>query len=70
MLTATMLRLGEVLKAFEASGRRGQVKVMIGGGALTQQFAEQIGADGFSPDAAKAADLPKDWAHRKTDSWT
>jgi 5-methyltetrahydrofolate--homocysteine methyltransferase len=61
LLTTTMLHMRDVVKAFEAAGTRGEVKVMIGGGAVTQQFADDIGADGFSPDAAGAAILANGW---------
>jgi 5-methyltetrahydrofolate--homocysteine methyltransferase len=61
LLTTTMLHMKDVVKALEAAGTRGEVQVMIGGGAVTQQFADEIGADGFSPDAAGAAILAKGW---------
>jgi len=38
---------------------RDQVKVLVGGAPLTQNYATQIGADGYAPDAASAADLAK-----------
>ncbi|MHB1007498.1 MAG: corrinoid protein [Chloroflexota bacterium] len=63
LLTTTMLKMREVVKAFETSGLRGEVKIMIGGGAVTQRFADEIGADGFSPDAAGAADIARGWAN-------
>lgn len=59
LLTTTIFAMGDVIKALEASGLRGQVKVMVGGGAVTQQFADGIGADGFSPDAVGAVDLAR-----------
>ncbi len=62
LLTTTIARMGDVIKALEGSGLRGQVKVMVGGAAVTQRFADEIGADGYSPDAAGAADLSKGWA--------
>ena len=62
LLTTTMVRMVDVVKALEASGVRRQVKVMVGGAPVTQRFADEIGADGYSPDAAGAADLAKDWA--------
>jgi 5-methyltetrahydrofolate--homocysteine methyltransferase len=62
LLTTTVGRMGDVIKALDSAGLRKQVKVMIGGGAATQKFADEIGADGFSPDAAGAADLAKGWA--------
>lgn len=60
LLTTTMTRMPEVIKALEAAGMRDKVKVMIGGAAITQEWATQIGADGYSPDAASAADKCKE----------
>lgn len=62
LLTTTMVRMTDVVKALEAAGLRDQVKIMIGGAPVTQRFATEIGADGYSPDAAGAADLAKEWA--------
>jgi 5-methyltetrahydrofolate--homocysteine methyltransferase len=61
LLTTTMVRMTDVVKAFESGGLRGQVKIMVGGAPVTQRFADEIGADGYSPDAAGAADLAKAW---------
>ena len=61
LLTTTMVNMRDVMKALEAAGLRPEVKVMIGGGAVTQRFADEIGADGFSPDAAGATVLAKGW---------
>jgi 5-methyltetrahydrofolate--homocysteine methyltransferase len=61
LLTTTMVRMSDVVKALEAKGIRKSVKVMVGGAPLTQRFADEIGADGYSPDAAGAADLAKTW---------
>ena len=55
--TTTMSAMAEVVKAAEQSGIRGQVKIMIGGAPVTDEFRIQIGADGYAPDAASAADL-------------
>ena len=57
LLTTTMNEIGTVIKAFEDAGMRDQVKIMIGGAPITQAFADSIGADGYSADAASAADL-------------
>ena len=59
LLTTTMSSMGLTIKALEASGLRYQVKVIIGGAPVTSAYAEQIGADGFSPDASAAARLAK-----------
>jgi 5-methyltetrahydrofolate--homocysteine methyltransferase len=42
------------LESLQQAGLRDKVKVMIGGAPVTQAYAEQIGADGFSPDASRA----------------
>ncbi|MDD3427321.1 MAG: corrinoid protein [Caldisericia bacterium] len=59
LLTTTMVYMPEVIKSLEAAGLRDRVKVMIGGAPVTQNYAEQIGADGYSPDAASAAEDAK-----------
>jgi len=59
LLTTTMLSMPEIIKALEASGLRDKVKVMIGGAPITQNYADQIGADSYSPDAASAVDNAK-----------
>ena len=59
LLTTTMVNMPEVIKALEAAGLRDKVKIMIGGAPITQNYADQIGADGYSPDAASAVDKAK-----------
>jgi 5-methyltetrahydrofolate--homocysteine methyltransferase len=59
LLTTTMVYMPEVIKSLEAAGLRDKVKVMIGGAPVTQNYAEQIGADGYSPDAASAVEDAK-----------
>ena len=59
LLTTTMVNMAEVIKALEAAGLRDKVKIMIGGAPITQNYADQIGADGYSPDAASAVDKAK-----------
>lgn len=54
MLTTTMPSMKLTIDALKDAGVRDQVKVMVGGAPLTQAYAEQIGADGFSPDASAA----------------
>ncbi len=55
LLTTTMPRMKEVIDILEREGLREQVKVIIGGAPVTQQYADEIGADGYAPDAASAA---------------
>ena len=55
LLTTTMPAMGDVVKAAEAAGIRGNVKIMVGGAPVTQEFADSIGADCYTADAASAA---------------
>ncbi len=57
LLTTTMPMMKAVIDMLNAEGLRDQVKVMIGGAPITQEYADQIGADGYSTDAASAAEL-------------
>jgi 5-methyltetrahydrofolate--homocysteine methyltransferase len=59
LLTTTMRAMESTIKVLEEAGVRDTVKIMIGGAPVTQAFADQIGADGYAPDAAAAADLAK-----------
>jgi 5-methyltetrahydrofolate--homocysteine methyltransferase len=47
------------MEALEGAGLRSQVKVMVGGAPITDEYANGIGADGFAPDASRAATLAK-----------
>jgi len=57
LLTTTMEYHKDVVDALKDAGLRDSVKVMIGGAPVSAEFAEQVGADGYAPDAATAADL-------------
>ena len=57
LLTTTMPAMREVVEATENAGIRERVKIMIGGAPVTQAYCDEIGADGYTPDAASAADL-------------
>lgn len=57
LLTTTMPGMKDTIEAFKAAGLRDQVKIMVGGAPVTQSFADEVGADGYAPDAASAADL-------------
>ncbi len=60
LLTTTMPAMKTTIDALTAAGVRDNVKIMVGGAPLTQAFADEIGADGYSPDAASATDLAKE----------
>ncbi|MDR3020662.1 MAG: corrinoid protein [Treponema sp.] len=57
LLTTTMTAQKEVIEALIDAGVRDKVKVMIGGAPVTQSFADEIGADAYTPDAASAAEV-------------
>jgi 5-methyltetrahydrofolate--homocysteine methyltransferase len=54
LLTTTMNNMKATIEALKAAGLRDQVKVMIGGAPVTEEFAKSIGADAFAPDASSA----------------
>ena len=56
LLTTTMPRMKEVVESLVESGLRSQVKVIVGGAPVTEKFAQDIGADGYAPDAASAVE--------------
>jgi 5-methyltetrahydrofolate--homocysteine methyltransferase len=60
LLTTTMPSMVGTVEAITEAGLRDQVKIIIGGAPVTAEYAEQIGADGFAPDASQAASLAKE----------
>ena len=59
LLTTTMGYMKEVIDALQQAGIRDQVKVMVGGAPVTQGFADEIGADGYSDNANSAVTVAK-----------
>lgn len=59
LLTTTMPSLRETVEALSREKFRDKVKIMVGGAPITQKFADEIGADGYSEDAASAAALAR-----------
>ena len=59
LLTTTMPALKDTVAALNAEDFRSNVKIMVGGAPITKEFADEIGADGYSEDAASAAVLAK-----------
>ena len=57
LLTTTMLEMKNVIEVLVEEGLREDVKIIVGGAPVTKDFAEEIGADGWAPDAASAKDL-------------
>jgi corrinoid protein of di/trimethylamine methyltransferase len=59
LLTTTMNSMKTTIEAFKAAGIRGNIKVMIGGAPVTEKYAEEIGADGYSTNANGAVALAR-----------
>jgi 5-methyltetrahydrofolate--homocysteine methyltransferase len=59
LLTTTMPGMKDTIDAMVAAGVRAKHKVMIGGAPITQEYANQIKADGYAADAASAVDTAK-----------
>lgn len=61
LLTTTMLYQKEVIDAIKEAGLRDKVKILVGGAPVTQAFADEIGADAYTPDAASAAEVVRSY---------
>jgi 5-methyltetrahydrofolate--homocysteine methyltransferase len=59
LLTTTMPNMKATIEALKQAGLRDQIKVIVGGAPITQEYADSIGADGFAPDASRAVSLAK-----------
>ena len=59
LLTTTMGEMKQVIEALEREGLRDEVKVVIGGAPINQEYADRIGADGYAPNAVAAVELTK-----------
>ncbi len=59
LLTTTMPRMGETVRLLEEAGVRGQVKVMVGGAPVTEEFVAKIRADAYAANAGMAVDVAK-----------
>ncbi len=57
LMTTTMEGMAEVVRVLRAENLRDRIKVIVGGGPVSQQFADKIGADGYSAKAAEAVQL-------------
>ncbi len=63
LLTTTMEAMRNTVKALIDAGLKSQVKIMVGGAPITQAFADEIGADAYTTDAASAANKAKELAN-------
>ncbi len=59
LMTTTSPQQRKVIEILKEEGLRGKVKVMVGGGGVTEAFAQEIGADGYDPTAPGAVELAK-----------
>ena len=60
LLTTTMIGMMDIITILKSTGLRDKVKIMVGGAPVTQEFADEIGAEGYAPDAASAVDKAKE----------
>ena len=60
LLTTTMPNMGRTIQLFEDEGLRDQIKIMVGGAPVTQEFAEDMGADGYGENAIECVDMAKE----------
>ena len=60
LLTTTMPNMGKTIDAFEEAGLREMVKIMVGGAPVTQEFADDMGADGYGKDAIACVEKAKE----------
>jgi len=60
LLTTTMPSMKTIIDVLQTKGLKDKVKIMVGGAPLTQEYADEIGADGYAPDAASAVDKAKE----------
>lgn len=60
LLTTTMPAMKEAIDVLKEAGVRNNIKIMVGGAPVTQEYADEIGADGYAPDAASAVDKAKE----------
>jgi methanogenic corrinoid protein MtbC1 len=62
LLTSTSMEVGRVIEELKRQNLRDKVKVIIGGAALTEEFAKEAGADAFAPDAVTGTDIVQEWS--------
>jgi 5-methyltetrahydrofolate--homocysteine methyltransferase len=62
LLTISAGGIGAVIEELTRRGIRGKLRVIIGGAALTEEFAREVGADAFASDAVTGTDIIKEWS--------
>ncbi len=66
LLTTTMVNMGSLVEELKNRNLRDKYTVMVGGAPVNESFAERIGADYYTPDAATAAEVAKSVVEKKT----
>ena len=66
LLTTTMSYMRDVIEAVRAEGFKKRIKIIVGGAPITQSFADEIGADGYAPEAISVIALVTDIFEHKT----
>jgi methanogenic corrinoid protein MtbC1 len=62
LLTVSAGAIGRVIEGLDRRGVRESVKVIVGGAALTEEFAHEVGADAFAPDAVTGTGIIRAWS--------
>ena len=69
LLTTTMPNMGKTIEAFIDEDLREEVKIMVGGAPVTQEFADDMGADGYGKDALECVALAKKFLEEEDEDW-
>ena len=69
LLTTTMPNMGKTIEAFIDEDLREDVKIMVGGAPVTQEFADDMGADGYGKDALECVALAKKFLEEEDEDW-
>ncbi len=65
LLTTTMPNMGTTIEAFEDAGMREEIKIMVGGAPVTQEFADEMGADAYGANAVHCVEIAKELSNIK-----
>ncbi|HLC03175.1 MAG TPA: corrinoid protein [Anaerolineales bacterium] len=68
LLSTTMLEMGKVIAAINEAGLRGEAAILVGGAPVTEEFARQVGADGFAPEAGSAVEKAQELSRGRSRS--
>ena len=60
LLTLTIQKMKETIEAIKEAGLKNETRIMVGGAPVTQNIADQVGADGYAPDCARAVERAKE----------